>query len=46
VFISAATLTPPDVITQVLMAIPLILLYELGVILSKLAYRASLQKDA
>lgn len=33
VFIMSAFLTPPDVITQVLMALPLILLYELGLIL-------------
>ena len=38
-FILAAALTPPDVITQVLMAIPLLVLYEIGIIFSKLAYR-------
>jgi len=38
-FVIAAVLTPPDVITQIIMAIPLVLLYELGVILSKLAVR-------
>ena len=35
VFIAAALLTPPDVVTQCLMALPLILLYELGVLFSK-----------
>ena len=35
IFIAAAILTPPDVITQVLMALPLIILYELGIIFSK-----------
>lgn len=39
IFIAAALFTPPDVVTQVLMAVPLIVLYELGVIFSKLAYR-------
>ena len=39
VFILAAFLTPPDVITQVLMAIPLIILYEISIIFSKFAYR-------
>jgi sec-independent protein translocase protein TatC len=39
IFILAATLTPPDVITQCLMALPLLLLYELGIIFSKFAYR-------
>lgn len=32
--ILSAFITPPDVVTQVLMAIPLILLYELGIVLS------------
>jgi sec-independent protein translocase protein TatC len=34
IFILAAILTPPDVITQILLAIPLILLYELSVWIS------------
>jgi len=37
-FILAAILTPPDVITQCLMAGPLLVLYEVGIILSKFAY--------
>jgi len=37
VFIMAALLTPPDVITQVLMAIPMIFLYETSIIFSKIA---------
>lgn len=39
IFIAAALITPPDVITQCLMAVPLIVLYEIGIILSKFAYR-------
>ena len=31
VFVAAAILTPPDVITQLMMAIPLLVLYELCV---------------
>lgn len=38
-FIAAAMLTPPDVITQTMMAVPLIMLYEIGIIFSKLVYR-------
>ena len=38
-FILSAILTPPDVITQCFMAVPLILLYELGIIFSKAAYK-------
>lgn len=35
-FILAAMLTPPDVVTQVFMALPLILLYEIGIYAGKL----------
>lgn len=35
-FILAAILTPPDVLSQIFLALPLILLFELGLILSKL----------
>jgi sec-independent protein translocase protein TatC len=34
-FITAAILTPPDVISQFLLAFPLILLYEISIIISK-----------
>ena len=34
-FIVAAIFTPPDVVSQLLLAIPLVLLYELGIILSR-----------
>jgi len=36
IFIFAAVMTPPDLISQVLMALPLMGLYELSIILSKL----------
>jgi sec-independent protein translocase protein TatC len=36
-FVLAAILTPPDVITQCMMAGPLIILYELGILISKIA---------
>ncbi|MFH1996681.1 MAG: twin-arginine translocase subunit TatC [Candidatus Omnitrophota bacterium] len=39
IFIAAAFLTPPDVVTQCLMALPLLGLYELGVVFSRLAYK-------
>lgn len=39
VFITAAIMTPPDVVTQVLMALPLIFLYELGIIFSRIGYK-------
>ncbi|MCK5393861.1 MAG: twin-arginine translocase subunit TatC [Candidatus Omnitrophica bacterium] len=39
IFVVAAIVTPPDMVTQILMAIPLIFLYEIGIIFSKLAYK-------
>jgi sec-independent protein translocase protein TatC len=36
IFIFAAVMTPPDIISQVIMALPLIGLYELSILLSKL----------
>jgi len=38
-FIVAAVITPPDPITQCLMAVPLILLFEMSILLAKLVYR-------
>jgi sec-independent protein translocase protein TatC len=38
-FIGGALLTPPDPVTQILMAIPILLLYELGIISSTILYR-------
>ena len=35
-FVAAAILTPPDVISQVLLAVPVILLYELSIIAARL----------
>ena len=39
IFICAAILTPPDIFTQALMAGPLIILYEISIIVSKIASR-------
>lgn len=36
IFIVAATITPPDIISQLMMAGPLIVLYEIGVIVARL----------
>lgn len=43
-FVLAAALTPPDVITQVLMAGPLIVLYEISVVAAKIIFRRKLKK--
>jgi sec-independent protein translocase protein TatC len=45
-FIVAAVLTPPDVLSQFMLAIPLILLYELGIYLSGFLKSYSRTKDA
>jgi sec-independent protein translocase protein TatC len=39
VFVAAAMVTPPDVVSQVTLAVPLYLLFELGVLLSYFANR-------
>ena len=39
IFITAAVLTPPDVFSQCLMAMPMLLLYEVSIYVSKVAYR-------
>jgi sec-independent protein translocase protein TatC len=36
IFVFAAVMTPPDLISQVLMALPLIGLYELSIVLARL----------
>tara|TARA_B100000945_G_scaffold320247_1_gene329686 strand:+ start:5872 stop:6711 length:840 start_codon:yes stop_codon:yes gene_type:complete len=41
IFIGAALLTPPDVFTQTLMAGPLIILYEISILVSQMAGRST-----
>ncbi|HLD70180.1 MAG TPA: twin-arginine translocase subunit TatC [Candidatus Omnitrophota bacterium] len=42
IFILSAILTPPDCASQLLMAAPLLVLYELGILLSRAVYRPKL----
>lgn len=44
-FILAAILTPPDVITQIFMAIPLLALYEIGIVVARLARKKKAETD-
>jgi sec-independent protein translocase protein TatC len=44
-FVMAAILTPPDVITQCMMAGPLIVLYEIGIFVAKVAERKKAPED-
>ena len=44
-FIAAAILTPPDPTTQCMMAVPLIVLYELGIFVARFARPAKKEED-
>ena len=44
-FVVAAVVTPPDVISQLLLAIPMCLLYEFGILLSQLLDRVLGKRD-
>lgn len=44
-FVTAAILTPPDVITQCMMAGPLIVLYELSIIIASIAGREKVTEE-
>jgi sec-independent protein translocase protein TatC len=35
-FVAAAFLTPPDIVSQILMAVPLIVLYEISIVIAKI----------
>ncbi|HBG00228.1 MAG TPA: twin-arginine translocase subunit TatC, partial [Firmicutes bacterium] len=42
IFVLAAVLTPPDIVSQVLMALPMLLLYELSILLCRIVFRKKL----
>ena len=44
-FIGAAILTPPDVVTQVMMALPLILLYEVSIVGARIFGKKNFEED-
>ena len=44
-FVIAAIITPPDVITQCMMAGPLIILYEIGIIIARIGARKKVVED-
>jgi len=46
IFSVAAILTPPDPITQIGLAIPLLLLYELSIITVRLTEKRNIKEDA
>ena len=45
IFVIAAMVTPPDVVSQVTLAIPLYLLFELGILLSYIAARKKARQE-
>jgi sec-independent protein translocase protein TatC len=44
-FVGAAILTPPDVVTQVMMALPLMLLYEISIIGARIFGKKKMEED-
>ena len=46
VFVVAAVLTPPDVISQIGLALPIILLYEASILGARLMERKRAERDA
>jgi sec-independent protein translocase protein TatC len=46
VFVCAAILTPPDVISQVGLAIPILILYEISIVLARLVERKRAREEA
>jgi sec-independent protein translocase protein TatC len=44
IWIVAAILTPPDVLTQMMLAIPVMLLYEISIIISKIIIKRKIKK--
>jgi sec-independent protein translocase protein TatC len=45
IFVAGAILTPPDVITQCMMAVPLMILYEIGIFVARIAEKKAAAKD-
>jgi sec-independent protein translocase protein TatC len=45
IFVVAAFLTPPDAISQCAMAIPMYLLYEFGIVMSRVMLKAKVRRD-
>ncbi|NPA52440.1 MAG: twin-arginine translocase subunit TatC [Aquificae bacterium] len=43
IFVLAAVLTPPDIVSQIFLAFPLIIFYELSIVLAKILYPRSIR---
>lgn len=44
-FVGAAVLTPPDIVTQIMMALPLMLLYEISIIGARIFGKKKMEED-
>ena len=44
IFVLAAIITPPDIVSQIMVAVPMIGLYELSILLSRLVMKAKKKK--
>ena len=45
IFIIAAIITPPDVVSQIMVGVPMIFLYELSILFCQLTYRKKKEKE-
>lgn len=46
IFVVAAVLTPPDVVSQIMLAVPMLILFEVGIILSNMGRKGSKEKNS
>lgn len=45
IFVIAAIITPPDVVSQCMIALPMVVLYEFSILLSRIFYKPRLEED-
>ena len=45
ILIIAAIVTPPDVVSQTIVAIPMLLIYEISILISKIVYKNKLKEN-
>ena len=42
IFVCGAIMTPPDILSQIMMAVPLVILYEISILVARIAGRKTL----
>lgn len=45
IFVIAAIITPPDIVSQIMIGVPMILLYEISILVCRLTYRRKKEKQ-